>query len=221
MLLVNPNSNRVTTASMTALAEQALRPSGLLVRGLTAGTGPSMIVDETALAAAAEHVVRAVEENLRAGAGGVVAVVVGAVGDPGRGVLAARLAVPVVGIGQASVLAAAANGRRFGMATSTPALVGSLERLAAEHGGADYFTGVRLTTGGPLDLAADPERQLEELTLAVQQCVEIDGADAVIVAGGPLGDAARQIATLGLAVIVEPVPSACALVLAGRAATRG
>ncbi len=224
VLLVNPNRDRVTTALMTALAEEALRPSGVGVRGLTAAAGPSMIVDEAALAAAAEHVVNAVMGDLRGDGGAPVAVVVGAVGDPGRSALASRLAVPVVGIGQASVLAASANGRRFGMATSTPALVGSLERLAVEHGAADRLTGVRLTTGGPLELAADPARQLEELTLAVRQCVEIDGAETVIIAGGPLGDAARRIAALGIAAIVEPVPSACALVLRrldDRAGARG
>ena len=215
VLLVNPNTNQRTTEMMRAIAEAELAPSGVAVEGITAAAGPLMIVDPEGLAAAAPHVVDAVRRRLAAGAGGVAAVVVAAIGDPGRAKLEEELAhrgIPVVGIGQASVLAASLAGRPFGMATSTGLLAGSLGALADEHRGRSPFVGVHLTESPPAELAADPERQYEELAAAVRECVAA-GAEAVVIAGGPLSATARRLAGEGIAQIVEPIPSACALVL--------
>ncbi|MER7011928.1 aspartate/glutamate racemase family protein [Saccharopolyspora sp. NPDC000359] len=213
VVVVNPNTNRGTTAMMAELAHQHLAPAGLVVEGITVARGPSMIVDPSALADAAGHVVGAVRDHLAGPSGDRVgAVVVGAVGDPGRAELAAVLDVPVVGIGQASVLAAGARGRRFGMVTSTPLLVDSLTELVRAHGSLGNFTGVHLTSTDPLTLAASPEQQRRELAEAARACA-VGGAEAVIVAGGPLSRAARQLAELDLVEIVEPLPSASRMVL--------
>jgi allantoin racemase len=214
VLVVNPNTNTRTTAMMTKLVRACLRPAGLEVEGVTVDHGPSMIVDPATLADAAEHVKVAVERRL-AGPDGrrVFAVVIAAIGDPGRHELAAELAIPVVGIGQAAVLEAARRGRRFGMATSTPLLAPSLVGLVEAHGCGELFTGVRLTTSDPLTLASAPKRQFSELATAVRACAEQDGAQAVIIAGGPLSETARQLADLDGIEIVEPLPSASRLVL--------
>ncbi|MDT0168478.1 hypothetical protein [Pseudarthrobacter sp. BRE9] len=42
---------------------------------------------------------------------------------------------------------------------------------------------------------------------------EDDRAEAVIVVGGPLIDTARRLAAAGMAAIIQPVPSACSMVL--------
>lgn len=99
----------------------------------------------------------------------------------------AGLEVPIVGIGQASILAAAIEGRQFGIATSTPLLANSLSGLVRYHGKGETFTGVRLTPSDPLVLAANPEQQYEELGEAVRACVEEDGAQAVVSEGRVLG----------------------------------
>lgn len=213
VLLINPNTNKATTALMTGLAREVFAPRGFDVVGLTAAAGPAMIVDPEALAESAVHVQLAAQHYLSGPDGGeVAAVIVAAIGDPGRAELEKALEVPVVGIGQASVLAAAADGRRFGMATSTPLLAESLGKLVAAHGKSDVFTGVRLTPSEPLVLAADPEQQFQELAGAVQESVG-DGALAVIIAGGPLSETARRLAKVSSARIIEPIPSACARVL--------
>ncbi|MFE1953960.1 aspartate/glutamate racemase family protein [Streptomyces sp. NPDC059524] len=214
VLLVNPNTNRGTTSMMAELARNHLAPAGITVESRTAGQGPSMITDPITLKESAQHVVDTVRDRLAdTGAPPVAAVIVAAIGDPARDRLAEEIDVPVIGIGQASVHAAAAGGRAFGMATSTPLLVDSLTELVARHGHAAAFTGVRLTPSDPLLLAASADQQYEELAGAVRACVDRDGAEAVIIAGGPLSDAARRLAALGLVDIVEPVPSAAALVL--------
>ncbi len=77
----------------------------------------------------------------------------------------------------------------------------------------DQFTGVKLTVSDPQSLAADPERQYRELSDAVQRCAEEDGAEAVIIAGGPLSATARRLAEASSVDIVQPVPSACHVML--------
>lgn len=213
VLLINPNTNKATTALMTGLAREVLEPRGFDVVGLTAAAGPAMITDPEALTESAVQVQMGARQYIAGPDGGnVAAVIVAAIGDPGRAGLEKDLDVPVVGIGQASILAAAADSRRFGMATSTPLLVEALGKLVAAHGKSELFTGVRLTPSEPLVLAADPEQQFRELAGAVQESVD-DGALAVIIAGGPLSETARRLAQVSMARIIEPIPSACVRVL--------
>jgi Asp/Glu/hydantoin racemase len=218
VLLINPNTNSNTTAMMVDLAAEALASHGLRVTGITAAAGPSMIVDPESLAESAEHVREAAHGYLSGPDGGrVAAVIVAAIGDPGREQLDRELEIPVVGIGQGSLHAAAHHPdghlRRFAMATSTPLLVEALGKLVAAHGFQESFAGVRLTESEPLVLAADPERQYRELARAVSAASEMDGADAVIIAGGPLSATARRLAESTSVAIIQPVPSACRLLL--------
>ncbi len=218
VLLVNPNTNSGTTAMMVDLAKETLAPQGLQVVGISAAAGPSMIVDPASLAESEAHVHHAVNDYLSGSDGGrVAAVIVAAIGDPGRARLDHELDIPVIGIGQGSVKAAAhgpdGQHRRFGMATSTPLLVEALAKLVADHGFQEHFTGVRLTQSEPLALAADPERQFQELAQAVTSATETDHAEAVIIAGGPLSATARRLAGMTAVDIIEPIPSACRLVL--------
>ena len=212
VLLVNPNTNQATTAMMSGLAAAELAATDLEVIGISAAHGPRMLIDPDSLRCSEEHVAAAVREFL-AGPNGpsVAAIVVAAIGDPGRAKLDHELPLPVVGIGQASILAAAVDGRPYAMATSTPLLAPTLAELVGATGCSDRFLGIELTKSGPLELAADPELQFEELRSAVAQAVEA-GAKAVIIAGGPLSETARRLAGEGLAEIIEPIPSACQLV---------
>lgn len=214
VLLVNPNTNSRTTAVMAELAGAVLTPHGFDVVGLTAADGPAMIIDPVSLAESRAHVRSAVVDFLQGPDGGTVAaVIVAAIGDPGREELSAELSIPVIGIGQGSIHQASSGGRTFGMATSTPLLVDSLAKLVASHGKSEGFTGVRLTESEPLVLAADPERQYRELAAAVGQSTSLDSAEAVIIAGGPLSETARRLAENTPAAIIQPIPSACALLL--------
>ena len=213
VLLVNPNTNQDTTAMMGGLAAIELAGTDLEVVGITAALGPRMLIEPNALRDSAEHACEAVRKYLAGPSGArVAAVIVSAIGDPGRAELASSLCVPVVGIGQASILAASADDRAFAMATSTPMLADSLSELVQAEGRSEYFLGISLTESGPLELAADPEAQFHELHAAVGRAAN-EGAKAVIIAGGPLSETARRLAVEGLAEIIEPIPSACRLVL--------
>lgn len=182
-----------------------------VVLGTTAEKGPPMIIEDKALRDSRQHVVRAALKALDEHPD-IVAVVVGAYGDPARDILAELLDIPVVGIGQASIMEAERLSHRFGIATSTPKLAESISSLVAKTAkGKDTFVGTFFTKSDPIALSRDPERQYAELREAVNLCVS-HGAEAVIIGGGPLSDSARKLRTLDATQIIEPIPAACAIV---------
>ncbi|MFE5796364.1 aspartate/glutamate racemase family protein [Streptomyces sp. NPDC056503] len=210
VVLVNPNTHRATTEMMAAIARRTLRPrDGYDVRGVTVAAGPPMLVDEEALRASARHVREAVDALLAAPDGGeVAALVVSAFGDPGVEDLRTRTAVPVVGIAEAALREAGADGRRFGIATTTPGLAAAIDARAARLGWSAQYTGVRLTPGDPNRLAATPDAMTELLAEAVDRCVKEDGAEAVVIGGGPLGEAAEALRHRFPVPVIGPIPAA-------------
>jgi Asp/Glu/hydantoin racemase len=205
ILLLNPNTSASTTARMVEIAKAAA-PPGVTVEGLTAPFGAPLITDPDALAIAAGAVGAALEA-LSAMPDGVI---VAAFGDPGLEAARETLLCPVIGIAEASMAAARRSGR-FGVATTTPDLAGAIAEKARGYGHGDRFTGVRLTPGDPATLMADPAALTAALAEACRQCVEADGAEAVIIGGGPLASAARQLRDLLAMPITEPVPEAVRL----------
>ncbi|MGJ4995088.1 aspartate/glutamate racemase family protein [Bradyrhizobium sp. HKCCYLS3077] len=209
ILLINPNSSAATTAMMVSIARACCTSRAELV-GATATRAPSMIVDAEALTASATEVVEIAQRQLDACDG----IIVAAFGDPGAAAIRAAMAVPVVGIGEASMREAALGGRRFGIATVTPALVASIAALAEGIGLSAQFTGTRLTPGDPAALAADPARLAAALAEAVRACIEQDGAEAVIIGGGPLAQAANQLQPQFAVPIIKPIAAAVTQLLA-------
>ncbi|MFE6714123.1 aspartate/glutamate racemase family protein [Streptomyces sp. NPDC057695] len=207
IVLINPNTSAATTAMMTAIARRALGGGGRSVRGVTAERGPGMLTDPEALRAAAPGVLAA---GLRAVArGDCAALLVGAFGDPGLAELRAATDVPVVGLGEAALREAAADGTPFGVATTTPLLADAIAARVTALGLADRYTGLRLTTGDPERLSADPDALLAALEDAVRACAARDGARAVVIGGGPLGDAAEALRARCAVDVVAPIPAAC------------
>jgi allantoin racemase len=208
ILVINPNSSQATTDMMVRIAQSAAS-DGVEIIGATATKSPQMIVQPAALAASATEVV---EIGMRL-AGNVSGIIVSAFGDPGMRDLRARVGVPVVGIAEASMLEAASGDRRFGVATTTPELVAAIDARAADLGLASLYTGVRLTPGDPVELVRHPDDLTEALGKAVLACIELDGAKAVIIGGGPLGNAATALAPRFAVPVIAPIPAAVRRVL--------
>lgn len=187
VLLINPNTSIATTSMMDRIFRRAM-PAGVLVRSVTAARGAPMITTEAELDVAVGEVVRLGREH----AGGASAIVIAAFGNPGLEALRRAVAVPVVGIGEAALREAARGGRRFGVATTTPGLDASIARSVELLGLGAAFTGTRIPAGDPLVLAGDPALQEERLAEAVAACVA-DGAEAVVIGGGPLSEAAARL----------------------------
>lgn len=213
ILLINPNTSTATTQMMVDIARayfaKVMRVPPT-VTGATAMRGAPMIVDEQDLAVAAEAVNHPQIVALAAQADGVI---VGAFGDPGIDALQTRLEVPVVGIGATSVREAGAGGRPFGIATTTPLLAASIAANVRKLGLGETFTGARFTTGDPLALGDVPSQLEASLAGAVQACIQEDGAQAVVIGGGPLGEAARALCERFSVPVIGPVPAACRALL--------
>lgn len=201
--LINPNTSQATTAMMADIARKYL-PEACIVEGVTAERGVSMILDDAQLAAAAAGVI----EIGLAKRGKTDGLIVSAFGDPGLERLKETLDIPVIGICEASMFEASIGRRRFGIATVTPDLVESFAGKADALGVASLFTGTRLTTGDPIALASDAERLHAALAIAVRECFDKDGAEAVIIGGGPLGQAADELQRLLSAPVIAPIRSA-------------
>lgn len=209
IVLINPNTSAKTTAMMTGIARHYL-PAGFFIEGMTAQRGAPMITDPEALAASENGVVEmGISQKNRAGG-----MIVSAFGDPGLQRLRMLLDVPVTGLCEASMLEAAEGGRRFGIATVTPQLADSFSIQAEKLRLGHAFVGNRLTCGDPEQLAADPERLRTALETAVRECFELDGAEAVIIGGGPLGQAAEVLQHRFSAPVIAPIRSAVRLLVA-------
>lgn len=208
ILLVNPNSNEATTAMMVAIAASAAG-GGFDVVGATATRAPRMIVSAEALEAAAPEV----EEIAWARRAGCDGIIVAAFGDPGLAGIRAALSLPAVGIGESSMLEAAEGGRRFGVATTTPLLGAKIDALPEALGLRSRYTGTRFAAGDAQELMRDPARLREALAGAVDACIAQDGAEAVIIGGGPLGEAARELQPMFTVPVIAPIPSAVARII--------
>jgi allantoin racemase len=189
LLLVNPNTTSAITDRLMAAALQAAAPGTEITR-VTAKTGVPYISTRTEEAIAAVAVLEILADQGGAYDGAIIA----AFGDPG--LLAAKelFDFPVVGLAEASMLAACALGRRFGIVTFAQALGDwygdSVRRDRLEV----RCAGIRALDepfAAVADVQSEKQDKLVELALA---SVERDGADVVILAGAPLAGLAPLVA---------------------------
>ncbi|CAN5471684.1 aspartate/glutamate racemase family protein [soil metagenome] len=203
ILLINPNSSEDTTRMMVRIARDAAAPDVEIV-GVTAANVPSMLITLVELAASEPEV----EAAWRRAPSDIDAIIVSAFGDPAVERLRALTSVPVTGICEASMIEAAGESRRFGVATVTPEYAGVIQAKAESLGLGKRYVGIRLTPGDPRSLAADAHALAEALGDAVRLNIEIDGAEAVIIGGGPLGQAAETLAPRFAVPVIGPIPAA-------------
>ncbi|MDR2298421.1 MAG: aspartate/glutamate racemase family protein [Comamonas sp.] len=204
ILVINPNSSQATTTMMVDIAAEEA-PAGVAVSGLTAQRAPLMIVNQQELDASALEVEAAWREVAADDWSGVI---ISAFGDPALEAVRRSTALPVVGICESSMLEAAQGGKRFAVATVTPDLADAINGKARDLGLAGLFTGIRLTEGDPRGLTADPQALEAALAQVVRRCIEDDGAEAVIIGGGPLGQVALQLAPQFGVPIIAPISAA-------------
>ncbi|WP_372619838.1 aspartate/glutamate racemase family protein [Falsiroseomonas sp.] len=189
ILVVNSNTTDGVTDRIAAAARAAASP-GTEVEAVTAPFGLPLIVTRADWLVAGPATLAA----LAARRGGYDAAVIACFGDPGLDAAKELLEVPVLGISEAAFHAASMLGRRFGVVSFTAALRPMFEECLAHHGLASRCAGFRM---GP-PFSGDPGRVAEERADLIadlcRQSVEQDGAEAIILAGGPLAGLAPVIA---------------------------
>jgi allantoin racemase len=210
LLLLNPNTDPGISERLRALA-QVRAPAGLQVRAATARLGAAYIGSEAAAALAAHATLDAWAADL-AVHGAPDAVLLACFGDPGLHALRALSAVPVLGLAEASMQAAAALGP-FVVLTGGAAWVPMLQRFALTLDLPQPMLGVHAVAPSGGSLAAAPESAAALLAQAATEALaRWPAARSVLLGGAGL---------VGLATAVAgavPVPVLCSVELALQAA---
>ena len=192
ILVVNPNTSSAATAVIEGEAVSAAS-EGTRILARTAPSGPSNIGSVEQSDAQAPVVVEMIEKE----ASDVDGAVIAAFSDPGLALVRSRLDLPVVGIGESSLIEAARVGSRVVIVSSNPNNAPLYQQCAARIGIADKLVNIRyLDMGGRalLEAISDRERLASAAISAAREALSVDGAEAVIVAGGPLAGLAREVA---------------------------
>jgi allantoin racemase len=206
LLIVNPN----TSVSVTRwLAEEAKRVAGgrAEIAAVNAPSGLSAIQTPDDLLQAAKVIVGTIEADATADVA-----IIAAFGDPGLTEARARLSIPVVGLGEAGLRAAAS--RRFSIVTLGEAMRAALVERVRSLGLEDRLAEIRILPVSIPEMIANREAQLGALADAIRACA----GDAVLLGGAPLaGLGVKMARETGLTVLdgVEASVTA-ALQISGR-----
>ena len=186
LLLINPNTTATITDRVVAAARE-MAPDVEFV-GVTGRFGARYIASRAAYAVASH----AALDAWASAKGDFDAVILACFGDPGLDALRELSAKPVIGMADASLQAAIKVAKRFSIVTGGARWEGMLRDFVNERGLEERLASIRTVapTGGAI--AAAPDAALTLLCDACVQCIDQDGADAVILGGaGLVGISAR------------------------------
>jgi allantoin racemase len=206
ILLINPNSTATMTAGIEKAARAAAPPETLVKAVNPEGTPPA--IEGYADDALAVPAVLALAE---AEADHWDAIIIACHGDPGLDALRERLLNPVIGIGEASFLAACAVGRRFSVLSLLPRLIPKKREQVRRAGLADRLASVRALGVGAVESYEGRDRLMDRYRAEGRAAVREDGADCLVLGcAGMVGVAEELQAYLGVPV-VDPVVAAVKL----------
>lgn len=189
LLIINPNISDDVTALIRAEAERSTAPDTELVLA-TAAHGVEYIETRFESLIAAGAVAEIIAEH----EGEVDGVVVAAFGDPGLPALKEMTDIPVIGITEAALCAAALQGQRFSIIAISDRITAWYRDCVERFGFAGRLASIRSikeALGGIGTVQDDFRGTLVELS---RQAVAEDGADVIILAGAPLAGLAREVA---------------------------
>ncbi|MCR9107404.1 aspartate/glutamate racemase family protein [Marivita sp. XM-24bin2] len=190
LLIVNPNTSLSTTRRIADAANTVALPDDDFVT-CRAAFGPELIVT-------AEHgleAARGVVEAIRRYPDKPDGIVLASFGDTGaQEVRGLWPDIPVVGIAEAAFAAALRIGGPYSIVTFADAVAQPLKDKAVELGAGETLMQVATLqtplTGDPAELAEDLAEPLADLC---RGCAK-DGAQSIVIGGGPLAGLATRIA---------------------------
>ncbi|MUU71649.1 aspartate/glutamate racemase family protein [Pseudarthrobacter sp. GA104] len=192
LLVINPNISDDVTALIESEALRSAAPgTELVVR--TAGHGVEYIETRFESLIAAGAVAEIIAEHTRPGADPVDGVVVAAFGDPGMPGLKELANVPVIGITEAALCAAALQGHRFSIIAISDRIKPWYRDCVERFGLLGRLASIR-SINETLNSIGSVQQDFKETLLALsRQAIAEDGADVVILAGAPLAGLAREL----------------------------
>jgi allantoin racemase len=213
LLLVNSNSTTAVTERMVDTATTVAAPQ-TTVTGVTA-SGAAVIRSHREFAEAAVQTVVALQHN----APGHDAAIIGCFGDPGLKAARQELDIPVVGLMEAAMLMAHPLGGRYSVICFGQHNAIHMVDLARSYGLHSRLASVRIPDVSYRDILADPNQAFDACVAAGKQALVDDGADVLILGGGPVAGMARQVAAILNAPVLDSI--ACATKLAESLAACG
>jgi len=188
ILLINPNVTEAITGLMAAEARLSAR-EGTEIHAVTAAFG-AQYIENRGEAAIAGH---AVLDVLAEKPDGYDAAIVAAFGDPGLFAAKEMMGFPVVGISEAAFLTAHALGRRYAIVCLTQRLGVWYRECAEEHSLAGRLVGVHPLAVPPSDITNARTETGRLLVALCHKAIAQDGAEVVIMGGGPIAGLAREV----------------------------
>lgn len=189
LLVINPNISDDVTALIESEALRSASPgTELAVR--TAGHGVEYIETRFESLIAAGAVAEVIAQYTAEAIDGVV---VAAFGDPGMPALKELTDVPVIGITEAALCAAALQGHRFSIVAISDRIRPWYLDCVEGFGLGGRLASIR-SINESLNGIGSVQQDFKETLLALsRQAVTQDGADVVILAGAPLAGLAREL----------------------------
>lgn len=173
LVVINPNSSQTVTDGIDT-AIDPLRSFGIPIRCLTLAEGPPGIESQQqADLTIAPMLKLAAAQNDAAG------YVIACFGDPGLHALRDQTSLPVVGIQEASVMAALTLGHKFGVIAILPASIPRHLRAFGAMGVSGRLAGDRALGLSVADLA-DDGKSLNAMIANGKRLRDEDGADVLI-----------------------------------------
>lgn len=206
--LVNPNSLQTVTAAIDRAAAP-FRHLPYEIVSLTSEAGPAGIQTQ----AEADAAIAPMTDIVLREAPHSAAFVVACFSDPGLHGLRDRVRVPVLGIGEASVLTALSMAPRVGVVAIASASIPRHLRYFRGMGVAERICGERALDMRVAD-TADTEKTFERLVQVAARLRDEDGADVLILGCAGMADLRPRLEqALGLPV-VEPTQAAIGMAIA-------
>ena len=189
ILIINPNSTAAMTTAIGAAARRAAAP-GTAIAAVNPESGPPAIQGaEDGLAALPGLYALFEREVMQAHS--CDAVIVACFDDTGLKALKARSPVPVVGIGEASFLAAMLVAERFSVVTTLEVSLPVIEANLEAYGWRGRCAGLHASGVPVLDLEGADAKVVETVAAGIAQAVAADGCDAVVLGCAGMADLAE------------------------------
>jgi Asp/Glu/hydantoin racemase len=188
LLLINPNTSDSVSELIAAEARLSAAP-GTQIEVMTAPFGVAYIETRfEALLGAYAAAQLAAEHHAR-----FDAVVVAAFGDPGLRALREVLPVPVTGLTEAALASAMQLGSRFSIVAISQRIRAWYRETVQAYGLESRLASIRGLDEPLADIGRVQDDQSQRLLHLAAQCVDEDGADAIVLAGAPLAGLARSL----------------------------
>ncbi|QHI98505.1 Asp/Glu racemase [Xylophilus rhododendri] len=196
--VLNPNSSVNVTEGIDRAVQAAVTATPCRFESVTSRVGPPGIVSQADYDIASVQVA----EHVQAHQGEADAFVIACFSDPGvaqaRAVSGGK---PVIGIGEAGVRAALAQGRRVGVVAVADASIPRHMRYWKALGLEQSVAGER-ALNLRVDQTGDPDLAFAPMLEAARQLRDVDGADVILLGCAGMADLRKPLAdALGLPVI--------------------